>query len=448
VVFPRPWNLAPFLRPRVFALNFHKMEEPRRQFIPGPGILMLAILLLGAAGALLHDYRDVPYDAVGAVLWGGAVLVTFLLGTTHLSRRLLPIQGNLGWTEGFRLLWRSYTLGVNRILAERRHEPMGSTTKAKKAAADNVLSPSFSLLGAGFLFSHEAAAITRGNSFVRADGPGLVFLNANETITQVFDLRDQSRSREVHATTRDGIPIATSVTVVFHVRRLAPGQRRPRSVEMDTIPYPYDRSALFHLTYAGSVTGDDIRLSWADQLSPQAATLLVSEIGRYTLDELLISGAAKPLDTIKKNILRGLEEMQNNDNGPTLPKGVTIQKVNVGPLALPDEVVRKRIETWQVDWESKAQKAIEDSKLELQHLTNQARAHALADSIDSLLASIEAVHAQGETQLHDVILAQVVNVLESMAANETSSGLPRRTQWISLAADTSQEIRHFLEQEE
>jgi xylose isomerase len=140
--------------------------------------------------------------------------------------------------------------------------------------------------------------------------------------------------------------------------------------------------------------------------------------------------------------------MQNNDNGPTLPKGVTIQKVNVGPLALPDEVVRKRIETWQVDWESKAQKAIEDSKLELQHLTNQARAHALADSIDSLLASIEAVHAQGETQLHDVILAQVVNVLESMAANETSSGLPRRTQWISLAADTSQEIRHFLEQEE
>ena len=96
------------------------MEEPRRQFIPGPGILMLAILLLGAAGALLHDYRDVPYDAVGAILWGGAVLVTFLLGTTHLSRRLLPIQGNLGWTEGFRLLWRSYTLEIGRAACRER----------------------------------------------------------------------------------------------------------------------------------------------------------------------------------------------------------------------------------------------------------------------------------------------------------------------------------------
>ena len=424
------------------------MEEPRRQFIPGPGILMLAILLLGAAGALLHDYREVPYDAVGAFLWGGAVLITFLLGTAHLSRRLLPIQGNLGWTEGFRLLWRSYTLGVNRLLAGRRHEPMASISKAKKTSADNVLSPSFKLLGAGFLFSHEAAAITRGNSFVRADGPGLVFLHPNETIAQVFDLRDPTRRQEVQATTRDGIPIATSVIVTFCVRRLAPDERRPRSVAMDTIPYPYDRNALFHLTYAGSITGDDNRLSWADQICPQAATLLVSEIGRYTLDELLISGAAKPLDDIKKNIQRGLEAMQTTDNGPTLPKGVTIQRVNVGALALPRHVVQKRIETWQVDWESRAKKAVEDTQLELQHLTNQSRAHALADSIDSLLASIEAVHAQGETQLHDVILAQVVNVLEAMATNETSSGLPRRTQWISLASDTSQEIRHFMEQEE
>jgi regulator of protease activity HflC (stomatin/prohibitin superfamily) len=424
------------------------MEEPRRQFIPGPGMLLLAILLLGAVGALLHDFRDVPYNAVGALLWGGGVLLTFLLGTAHLSRRLLPIPGNLGWTEGFRLLWRSYTLGVNRLLAERRHEPMASTTKAKMVAPEGGLSPSFGLLGAGFLFSHEAAAITKGNSFVRADGPGLVFLHNGESIAQLFDLRDQVRKQDVQATTRDGIPITTSVSVTFHVQRRDTGQRQQRSVEMDTIPYPYDRSALFHLTYAGSITGDDIRLSWADQMCPLAATLLVSEIGRYTLDQLLVSGAAQPLNEIKANIKRGLEEMQTNDDGPTLPKGITIKGVGVGALGLPPDVVKKRIDTWQVEWESRAHEAVEDSKLQLQQLTNQARAHALADSIDSLLASIEAVHAQGETQLHDVILAQVVNVLESMATSESSSGLPRRTQWISLASDTSQEIRHFLEQEE
>ena len=436
------------MRPHVFALNFHKMEEPRRQFIPGPGILMLAILLLGAVGALLHDYREVPYDAVGALLWGGGVLLTFLLGLAHLSRRLLPIPGNLGWAEGFRLLWRSYTLGVNRLLAERRHEPMASTTKAKKIAPQAGLSRSFGLLGAGFLFSHEAAAITKGNSFVRAAGPGLVLLRYRENIAQVFDLRDQVRKKDVQATTRDGIPINTSVSVTFHVQRRAAGERQQRSVEMDRIPYPYDRSAIFHLTYAGSVTGDDVRLSWADQVCPLAATLLISEIGRFTLDELLVSGATQPLTEIKANVKRGLEEMQTNDNGPTLSKGITIKSVGVGALGLPEDVVTKRIQTWEVDWASRAQQAVEDSQLQLQQLTNQARAHALADSIDSLLASIEAVHAQGETQLHDVILAQVVNVLESIATTEPSSGLPRRTPWISLAADTSQEIRHFLEQEE
>ena len=84
------------------------MEERRRQFIPGLGILLLAIVLLSAVGSLLHDYREVGYEGVGALLWGGAVLLTFILGTAHLSRRVLPLQNNLGWAEGFRLLWRSY----------------------------------------------------------------------------------------------------------------------------------------------------------------------------------------------------------------------------------------------------------------------------------------------------------------------------------------------------
>ena len=45
-------------------------------------------------------------------------------------------------------------------------------------------------------------------------------------------------------------------------------------------------------------TGDDIRLSWADQLSPQAATLLVSEIGRYTLDGDIVDTLASELDVL------------------------------------------------------------------------------------------------------------------------------------------------------
>ena len=426
------------------------MEEERRQFIPGLGILLLAALLLAAVGALLHDYREVEYRGVGALLWGGAVLITFVLGTVHLSRRVLPLQNNLGWAEGFRLLWRSYLMGVNELLAGRRHEPLHTTTTPKsKKPSVATLSPSFRLLGAGFLFSHEAAAITRGNSFVRADGPGLVFLNPGETIAQVFDLRMQSRKQEVEATTRDGIPVKTSVSVSFHVRRLPPGERRPRSVETDTIPYPFDRQALFDLTYAGSVAGEEGRLSWADQICPQAATLLVGEIGRFTLDQLLESAAAEPMGEIKANIKRGLEALQASEDGPTLPKGVTIASVGVGGLELPDEVVIQRLATWQVEWQSRATSDRAAGAIETQRLVNQARARAVADSIDSLLSSIEAVQVQGQGgQLHEVVLQQLTKSLETILTKQVLADLPQRGQLLSLTSDTARELRRVLEQGE
>ncbi|MBP8949334.1 MAG: hypothetical protein KBG73_10865 [Candidatus Promineofilum sp.] len=424
------------------------MEEQRRQFIPGLGILLLAALLLGAIGALLHDYREVEYRGVGALLWGGAVLITFVLGTVHLSRRVLPLQNNLGWAEGFRLLWRSYLMGANALLAGRRHEPLHTTTKSKKPSA-TTLSPSFQLLGAGFLFSHQAAAITRGNSFVRADGPGLVFLHPGEAIAQIFDLRTQSRKQPVEATTRDGILVKTSVSVSFHVRRLPPGERRPRSVETDTIPYPYDRQALFDLTYAGSVAGEEGRLSWADQICPQAATLLVGEIGRFTLDQLLVSGAAEPMGEIKANIKRGLEAMQTSEDGPTLPKGVTIASVGVGGVELPEDVVTKRLGTWQVEWHSQATGDIAVATIETQRLVNRARARAVADSIDSLLSSIETVQAQGQGgQLHEVILQQLTKSLETVLTKQVISDLPQRAQLMNLASSTSHELRRALERGE
>ena len=72
------------------------MEKRERQFIPGLSVLLLAAVALGTIGALLHDFRGVGYGLAGAILWVGALLVTFLVGTVFLSRRLLPIGGNIG----------------------------------------------------------------------------------------------------------------------------------------------------------------------------------------------------------------------------------------------------------------------------------------------------------------------------------------------------------------
>ncbi len=423
------------------------MEKRERQFIPGLSILMLAAVALGTIGALLHDFNGVGYGWVGALLWAGGLLVTFLLGTVYLSRRLLPIQGNSGWSEAFRLLWRNYASGVTALINGQRREPIATALKKKKTKGPS-LAPSFSFIGAGFLFSHEAAAVTRGSGYVRAVGPGLVFLRPGERIAQVFDLRTQTRKQGVSATTRDGIPVETSVSVTFQVRRLSPDERRPRSIAADPVPYPYDREAIFQLNYAGSMAGSEERLSWTEQVCPAAATLLVSEIGKYTLDQLLVGAAAAPLGKIRDAIKSGLLAMQQGEEKQVLSRGIELLGVGVGPLELPEEVLAKRIATWQVAWNNRVAHEMITGDLEAQRLYQEARARAQVENIENLLTSIEVIRQQSQAELHEVVMNRLVEVLEALSASRALSQAAPRTQLAGLASTTSRELRQIMERKE
>ena len=426
-------------------IGANQMEERERQFIPGLGILLLAILFLGGIGTLLHDFKNIPYGAWGALIWGGAVFFSFILGTAYISRRLLPLPYNPGWAEGFRLLLQNYGKGAANALYGRRVEPVLRSAKKNKLKADE-LPPSFAWLGAGFLYSHQAAAITRGNGYSRADGPGLVILRSGESIAQVFDLRPQSRKMAVSALTRDGIPIETSVSVTFQVRRPASDRRRPRSLETDPIPYPYDRDALFDLNYTASVVDDNQR-DWTEQVCPQAATLLVTEIGKYLLADLLVSAGSEPLADIKNNIKAGLKEQQTNSEFQIISRGIDILGVGVGALELPADVIGKRVTTWQVDWRNRtAQEAI-SGDIEAKRVYQQALAEAQVENIERLLTSIEAMRTQG-IELHAIVMGRIMEILEGIAAARTLTPLSSWAATASLAADATSELHRIREQHE
>ncbi len=430
------------------------MEEQKRQYIPGLGTLLLAILLLGLVGALLHDFNGVGLEGIGALLWGGAVLVTFVLGTAYLSRRLLPIGGNLGWSEGFRLLWHNYTLGLASLLYGQPSEtPVSTASRRRKKTVQTELPPSFKLLGAGFLPSHEAAAITRGNSYARPDGPGLVLLRPYETISQVFDLRPQSGKLPVSAVTRDGIPVETTITATFRIRRPDPAQRRPRSVETDAIPYPYDRNALFDLTYSASISGDERRY-WMEQVTPQAVALLVTEIQKYTLDQLLVSAGTEPLEQITNQIKDTLkeqtrpvtsEEQVDNAVRQTLPKGIEIVRVAVGGLQLPKEVTGKRVESWQVVWRNKISQQEIGSNLAVQQKYEEARAQAQTENIRKLLSSIEFMRQESGIDLYRIVTLRVIDLLESMSASGAIGPLESPLSLARLADEATRKLRQSLE---
>lgn len=349
-----------------------------------------------------------------------------------MGRRISPVAAELLEGRGQRSLWTAS-----------RTRPAGSK---KSKAKTNELSPSFEWLGAGFLYSHQAAAITRGNGYSRADGPGLVILRDGETIAQIFDLRPQSRKMKVSALTRDGIPVETSVSVTFQVRRPAPDRRRPRSVETDPIPYPYDKDALFDLNYTASVV-DDAQRDWTEQVCPQAATLLVTEIGKYPLADLLVSAGAEPLAEIKNNIKVGLKEQQTNSEFQTISKGIDILGIGVGALELPADVIAKRVATWQVEWRNRAAQEAVSGDIEAKRVYQQALAEAQVENIEKLLTSVEAMRSQG-IELHEVVMRRIMEILEGIAAARTLTPLSSRAATASLAAGATSELRRMLEQDE
>lgn len=417
------------------------MKEQKSQFIPGLGILLLTIVLLGTVGALLRDFNGVRFGAWGAIIWGLAALSTFVLGTAYLSRRLLPIQDNLGWSNGFRLLWKNYLLGAAGLLSNNRQESSARYAPPKKKKSDeDEPAPSFKYLKAGFLFAHEAAAITNGSSYSRAAGPGLIILRGGETISQVFDLRRQSRKLPVSATTRDGIPVKTTVSVTFQVRRPASDQRRPRSIESDIIPYPYDPGALFELAYSASVV-DGQRRDWTEQVAPQAAALLITEIGKFTLDELLISGGAEPLGMVKESIKRDLEDQQSDSNPQILSRGIEIVSIGVDPLELPKEIIAKRLSTWQVDWQNRSDYETISGDIEAQRLYQQARVRAQVENIEKLLLNIEAMQEQGGVALHDAVMLRLMEVAEAISSEQALTSGAARSALKSLTNEATNELR-------
>jgi regulator of protease activity HflC (stomatin/prohibitin superfamily) len=410
------------------------MKQRTNQFAPGLGVLLAAAVLLGAIGFMLHDFRELRYGPIGAFLWAGALLVAFTLGTIYLSRVLLPLPDDPGWSQSFRLLWQSYFTGGVADMTRWYDSAAIMATPDRPAVA-----PSFDLLRTGVLPAHEAVAIVRGNSYVRADGPGLIFLRPGESIAQVIDLRPQLRTQSLVVNTRDGIPLDTSVSVRFKVRSPAePPEEESLREDQERQPYPYDPHAVFYLHYISTVAEGDVVRPWTEQVAPQAATLLVSALGQCSLDELTVSGGTDKVKAARDAIKLSLEEQ-------FLPLGIEIMSVGVGSLQPPPEVMAQRLATWQIQWEAKSALERATGDAEATRLVRQARARAQIDIIENLVQSIESMRGQTNAELHEIIMMRILNIMEQAVSDESVQALIPGPLLSNLTADATQELRTSLD---
>lgn len=401
--------------------------------------LFLFGLLAGAIGYFLADAVGVRYRGIGSIIWISALVLSFMLGLLYFSQYVLALRGTDAWSDGLTLLWRHYWEQADAYLnslstPQPRRARRRAVTGEGPVIDPDALPESFKALKAGMVRSHQALAIGSKSSFQRAAGPGFVTLYRGETIRQVIDLRPHVRREPVKATTRDGIPVETAVFVTFRVRQ------NPIDVIDEDVQYPYDRDAIFQVSYAGSIDSAARPLPWTEQLGPRVAAMLVMEMAQVTLDELyrVDDASATPLADMAQRIQQELQRTAG-------PQGLEVLSVGVDQLQLPADVMAQRLKNWQAYWEReiRVRQAVGDA--EAVRRVKKARARVQIEIIERITHNIEAMRRSDAADLPDIVMLRMIQALEEAMADRSINALIPEQIIANLVLDTSSQMRAWID---
>jgi regulator of protease activity HflC (stomatin/prohibitin superfamily) len=329
-----------------------------------------------------------------------------MAGVFYLAQFLLPLPWQISWYEAFRLTIRHNFPFLVTLTRELRIRPpiSGATPEAAKQLPKPFLKHK-----AGIINSHQAPVIFRGAAFIRGAGPGFLRLRVGERIVQVIDLRRHFRNMPVRALTRDGITVTTGVSTIFHVKH----QEDPPD---DRLQYPFDQEAIFKVNFLGNFKSDnDDMVSWSERVCRQAASALIGEVSRYSLDELFQpdESRAAPLEHIKGKIAKQVSKAFEK-------YGIEIILVGVSPFQVPDDIKQERIEIWRAEWERRIEVEQGKAEAERERRLKLARARAQIEMIEKLTDGLEIIHETGQ-DMTDVLALRFIEAIEEAESNAAVS---------------------------
>ncbi len=377
---------------------------------------------------MLRDFLGLAYGLVGGIVWLVFLGMAFLFTLIYLAQFVVPMGEDIGWSDSIDMIVRHYNVRGKLFL-----ESLFSTPKEDKQTGP-PLPVSFKKLQAGFVASHDVLAVVRGNGYSRAAGPGFVVLYKGEQVLEAIDLRPHVRSQTVQVITRDGIPIETTVGVTFEVRR------QSGLHDEDRRPYPYDRNAIFDVTYFYSMRDERSQQVWSEQVCPRAAALVIERLSRHTLDQIYNSeqNGRLLLREIAEDVKQALHETLHS-------KGIDLLSVGIGHLEPPDQVKEQSLRSWQAAWERRI--AVQEGlgRAEALRLVKHRRARAQIEIISNILESIDAMREVEDATLSEIIMLRMIEVLEDTAHDTTVHKLFPETTISKLVLDATSEMRQLLE---
>lgn len=383
----------------------------------GAGQVLLAAALVLALAYFFRSGTGLRHGLLGSYVWATAFVITFLIALERAAHFLLPAEILNSHVEAYTLLMR-YTFYV--LLPQGFRQLVG--IKGFPPAPREV-SESFTQLGVGFVDSHYCLALVKGGKYSRATGPGYVKLNPGEMIRHVIDLRPHIRTSAVQAFTKDGIIIETRITVNFRVRH-NPSEWLEASGEPDNrYMFPYMHNAIFGISYASGIKEDEQELYWTERVAPAAAAVLITKLADLTLDELYQSGDPNtaPLERLTKSTRTALFDylepvfsFEGEENCP-----LEIISIIIDPPIPPLEVVKQRLENWQLNWQRRIYLEHVAGDAEAIRLTKMARARAQLELIENIIHNVDLMHRDTDLNLSDIVTLRVLETLEQVSKVDT-----------------------------
>jgi hypothetical protein len=262
------------------------------------------------------------------------------------------------------------------------------------------------------IYDGVAVYLERGSKFSRVVGPGLpmAFLDRDERIKEVVDLRPQTKSGEVTPWTKDGIRIKLTIRAECQISASAEALARSSS----KFRFPFDalavKKAVERITVRAKPDGELFESPWQEGAWGTITGSVISYVAGHNLDELFLAprtNSDATFGSTENHVPNGIAQILSHKILATeLAKirnslalnGVSVSSIQITKVEMPREVLELRARYWETAKQRIA--ALRNSRAEADRIRIREQAHAEAQRtmLNAITEKLEKVDPNNLTE--------------------------------------------------
>ncbi|MCZ2288479.1 MAG: TIR domain-containing protein [Anaerolineales bacterium] len=387
--------------------------------------ILIHILIL-ATGWLSNGW-------MGVVLFSIPAYIAYYFMLYFIALALVPSPANKirGHALSQYAVFVAYTWGLQEtLIAAGEHVSIN----AKINSAGNTL---LSLPGLIWLKSYQVALIKGIIAPPYIIGAGANFINSNDRMEQIFDLRTQNRISDIEVISRDGISFGVRLFSSFRldpedwdeetyqkIIHINPDLHSSRSTEKNNGSFPYCSQRILAAFETTSVKSDLINSTflWDEKVIDIIEAQTRKTISRKNINDLLFIPSESddyPLDDIAN-------EIRHSISLKLRCFGIQLLTIRIDALKfgkdddVANSISKQILESWESEWGRKREIVIAEAQLEAERMQQEARAYAESILLNSIAESLAKTQEKDPRLTRHVIAMRFLSALKDYSKKDNT----------------------------